>query len=134
MADTSPSPDSLEGRRPAFPLRWFLLAIVVLVVVVGGLSIWLSYRREQQIVEQIKCWGGRAETYAVAPVWMPGRVGSVDLSGTKVVDSDLSQLSGLPGLTHLALSDTAVSDVGLFHLRRCEILQSLCLDGTKVTD
>src|SRR5689334_9782761 len=105
MADTAPTSDSLEGRRLVFRLGWFLLAIVVLVVVGGGLSIWLSYHREQQIVEQIESWGGRAETYAVAPVWMLGRVGSVDLSGTKVVDSDLSQLSGLPGLTHLALSD-----------------------------
>jgi len=59
MAPSDPSPVSAEPPRSRFRLPrwgWFLLATVVLVVAEIGLSIWLPYCREQQLIRKIQSW------------------------------------------------------------------------------
>jgi len=58
----------------------------------------------------------------------------LDLSGTKVTDSGLGQLEGMPNLSRLHLERTAVTDAGLAHLAHLASLEFLDLYGTGVTD
>ncbi len=58
----------------------------------------------------------------------------VNLSDTKITDSDLSQLESLPYLENLTLTNTAVTSAGLVHLRGLTSLRFLGLWKTSVTD
>ena len=70
MTDTTPT----RSRLPHW--GWFLLATVVLVVAGIGLSIWLPWHREQQVIHEIERWGGSA-CYAgrFAPEWLEQLLG-----------------------------------------------------------
>jgi hypothetical protein len=59
---------------------------------------------------------------------------SVTLAGKHVRDADLASLRWLAGLGQLHLHDTAVTDKGLWGLRRHRELRRLTLDRTPITD
>jgi phosphate/sulfate permease len=61
-------------------------------------------------------------------------VTEVDLSGSRVSDTGLERLEGLPQLRKLWLTGTEVGDVGLQHLEGLTQLGALYLGGTKVGD
>jgi len=58
----------------------------------------------------------------------------LDLAGTKVSDSGLTQLKATPNLTRLHLERTGVTDAGLTNLTQLASLEYLDLYGTEVTD
>ena len=59
---------------------------------------------------------------------------SLDLSGSRVTDDDLSQFDWLPLVHALNLSDTGVSNAGLAKLRHRTDFRELQLDRTNVSD
>src|ERR1019366_2088506 len=97
---------------------WFLLATVVLVVGYVGLSVWLPWHREQQVVREVEGWGGKVFTETSGPEWLRQLVGKdqmqefkvferviiVDLALTTISDATLDHLTGLTNLPALALS------------------------------
>ncbi|MGH9846684.1 MAG: leucine-rich repeat domain-containing protein [Blastocatellia bacterium] len=56
-----------------------------------------------------------------------GRVTGVDLRASWVTDADLSQLAQLPHLSHLDLSLTRITDLGLQHLKNAPGIEELNL-------
>jgi hypothetical protein len=127
---------------------WFLLATVVLVIAGIGLSIWLPWHREQQVIQRIESWGGYATAGTVGPKWLRKLVGEIHMKEFKVFertaevqlqrrainDTQIAHLGGLKNLEVLDLERTAVTDAGLNHLSKLTKLQSLGLNGTAVTD
>ena len=127
---------------------WCLLAAAVLVVGYVGLSIWLPWYRERQVIQQIESWGGTVKIETGAPEWLRKIVGDdrikqvrlldrvvdVSLNGTGISDAELPYLSRLTHLRKLYLAKTAVTDAGLVHLGRLTKLRELCLNWTVVTD
>ena len=127
---------------------WFLLATIVLVVGSVGLSIWLPWHREQQVIQKIEEWGGQVTTKTSYPEWLRRLVGedrlkdsrlyvravTVQLSGREITDAKIAQLSGLTRLRGIDLRITAVTDSGLAHLSGLKNLKYLILDQTAVTD
>jgi len=59
---------------------------------------------------------------------------SIDLSSSKVTDSDLKAIGRFVGLRELDLSDTLITDVGIKNLSALTNLQKIWLDNTRVTD
>lgn len=88
-----------------------------------------------QAVEAIKKLGGKVQYDDRTPT---KRVVAVDLSGSKVVDSDMGALckllKGLPKLASLDLSDTGLTEVGLNHLHGLTSLSDLNVARSKVAD
>ena len=140
--------DSLTSRSRLPHWGWFLLATIVLVVGFAGLSIWLPWYREQQVIQKIEEWGGQIETRTYDPEWLRDLVGKdrmkdsklfvravkVQMSGQEIGDAQIAQLSDLHRLRGLDLRRTAVTDSGLAHLRGLTDLKYLILDRTAVTD
>jgi mono/diheme cytochrome c family protein len=58
----------------------------------------------------------------------------LDLAGTKVTDTGLSQLKTMANLTRLHLERTIVTDAGMTNLTQLDGLEYLDLYGTEVTD
>jgi Leucine-rich repeat (LRR) protein len=148
MSATTPSPVSAEPSRFAIRLPhwgWFLLATVLLVVGVLGLSIWLPYHREQQVIQKIEDWGGNVLTERVGPEWLQrlmdedeftffDRIVSVRLETSRVTATDLVHLNGLTHLRVLDARRTQFSDSSLAYLNNLPNLRELCLSKTVVTD
>lgn len=64
-----------------------------------------------------------------------GRVLEVDLTNSKITDTDLELLSSLSNLTVLSLAGCPnLTDAGLVHLQRLTKLQTLNLGPSKITD
>jgi hypothetical protein len=133
------------------------VATVALLVAGIGLSIWLPWHREQQVIQRIqrvKSWWytGERETWyyteTVGPEWLRqlvddehledfrvfDRVFKVRLGGAAIPAAEIGQLSELTNLEYLNLVDTAVTDAGLTHLSKLPKLGQLYLDGTAATD
>ena len=149
-----------DPRRSRFRLPhwgWCLLATVALVVAGIGLSIWLPWHREQQVIQRIQRveswwfsgnWGGWYETKTCGPEWLRELAGEDRIKEFKVFDrvvnvrledaaipaAEIAQLSGFTNLEYLNLVNTAVTDADLTHLSKLPKLQQLYLDGTAVTD
>jgi hypothetical protein len=128
---------------------WFLLVTLVLVVGFVGLSVWLPYHREQQVIQRIESWGGRVVgTKTDCPEWLLEffgehrmatfkafeRVVGIELEGTEITDSDLVRLTECKSLELLGIERTAVTDAGLDHLKLFSHLRGVGLSGTAVTD
>ena len=62
------------------------------------------------------------------------QVAWLDLGGTRVGDSGLGVVTGMPHLMRLHLNGTSVTDAGLRHLTGLEKLEYLNLYGTRITD
>lgn len=87
--------------------------------------------RQVQAIYEIKLLGGKVEiddSVAGRPVT------GVDLSSTRVRDSDLSRLKAFPQLVKLQLGGTRITDEGLTRLTGFASLETLLLGGTLVTD
>ncbi len=136
-------------RRSRLPhWGWWLLASIVLVICFAGLSIWLPWHRERQVIEKIDEWGGRVETTIDNPEWLERIVGKeqlnesklferaikIQLSGPEISDDRIAQLSGMSRLRGLDIRRSAVTDAGLAHLIGLSGLKYLILDRTAVTD
>ena len=128
---------------------WFLLATLVLVFGGFGLSIWLPYHKERQVMQRIEEWGRQVEAETDSPAWLRRLAGEARLRtlkvfdrticiesvhGDAVTDASLAHLSGLTNLKVVFLNATAVTDAGLTHLSGLTNLRGLCLDDTAVTD
>ena len=142
------TPDSPRSRFRLPHWSWFLLGTALLVVGYVGLSIWLPWHREQQVIHRIESWGGSVKTETRGPEWLRILVGEdrirqfdalervveVNLSGARVSDAELPYLNRLIHLRELYLAKTAVTDAGLVHLDGLTNLRILCLNRTAVTD
>jgi hypothetical protein len=62
------------------------------------------------------------------------RVRSIAMFGEDIADRDLALLREVPGLRHLNLTRTRISDAGLFHVSKLPALEILLLGGTDITD
>jgi uncharacterized membrane protein len=62
------------------------------------------------------------------------QVAWLDLGGTRMGDSGLGVLTGMPHLMRLHLNGTGVTDAGLRHLAGLEKLEYLNLYGTRISD
>jgi hypothetical protein len=62
------------------------------------------------------------------------RLGTLNLAGESVTDSDLAALEGLNHLEHLMLQNTGVSDAGLAHLRALTSLQEIYIRNAPIGD
>jgi hypothetical protein len=127
---------------------WFLLGTVAFVIAEIGLSIWLRYRREQQVIQKIKSWGGRVVVETGGPDWLRSlagedrikrtkvftRINSVALQNARIADSEIAHLSGLRNVRCLYLSSTGLTNAGLAALSGCTNVEVLRIDGTGVTD
>jgi|SRR5579872_1559875 len=140
--------DSPRSRLRLPHGAWLLLATIVLVVGYLGLSVWLPYHVEQQIVQKIETSGGLVETRIVGPKWLRRlagedrvkefkvltRVEAVQLLGMENTDAETTYLSGLLNIQKLWLADTAATDASLAHLSGLTNLEELWLKRTKITD
>src|SRR5436853_2631519 len=125
MSDSTPSTASAEPRRRLFRLPhwgWFLLATAILVVGFVGLSVWLPYYQEQQVVRQIKAWEfAIIETKKDGSDWLRQIIGDDVPIFDRVSDVELSDCKNF-------------TDADLARLTLLTHLESICLDGTQVTD
>lgn len=161
------SATSLADDRPALPPRrprWvaplslrMYVAILVLLGVGSTLLIWVAYRREQQVydreqevIQEIKRWGGSVGTEAGGSEWLRKlarkdglidikffeRISFILVDGKAVTDADLAhwQLSRLPNLNGVSLDRTAVTDTGLAQLSGLTNLREVSVNGTAVSD
>ena len=90
-----------------------------------------SGRRRDAALEVIARRGGRV---LARPSAHPDRILELSFAGTRLADSDVELLSGLPHVELLDLANTAISDGGLVHLGSIRSLRALDLSGTRVTD
>jgi len=56
------------------------------------------------------------------------------LSGLKITDSDLNNISKMTNLMRLFLDETMITDDGLIHLSKLSILEYLNINNTSITD
>ena len=87
--------------------------------------------QEQKAVDAILKSGGYLTRDEKLP-WRP--VVRINLSNTKVMDSDLKDLKELKGLRTLWLDDTQITDAGLKDLNELKGLLVLGLSRTQITD
>ena len=124
--------DALNRKLPWFEysLRTLLVFVALFAVVFGwvGLKMW-QVIGERDAAAAIGKLGGKV-------IWSDttGRVAVVNLSNTRVTDSDLQVLEGLPRLHQLCLDNTDVTDAGLKHLKGMRDLYCVNLHHTKVTN
>ena len=158
----NPSPDPTAGKPPRrkrwipLSLRMFM-AILVLLGVSSVLWTWVSYHRaqqvyhrEQQVIQEIKSWGGIVSTKTDGPEWLPRLVGNgrqsvvrvfdrisfILLDRAAVTDAGVARfhLSGLTNLDGVSLDGTAVTDASLAQLSGLTKLRQVSVNGTAVTD
>ena len=85
----------------------------------------LRMEQEREAVEELRKLGGIVDYSG------PGAL--VQLGGTKIADADLAIVKRVYSARYISLYDTAISDVGLVHLRNLENLERLDLSHTQVT-
>ena len=111
----------------------YIALLVSLAVFLAGCGQTQAVREERAANAILKLGGKviRAEK-------LPGRpIVEVDLSGTKVTDSDLKDLKELKGLEKLVLWATEITDAGLKDLKELKGLKRLYLGRTgrtQITD
>lgn len=132
--------------------RVVLLSMFLVADAVIGLSIWLPYRREQQIIHEIQGWKAKFRSESMESNWLEtdgtwvrlftgaervkvfDRVTEVWCSNSPVTDEGVLRLTGLKDLKCLGLGRTHISDSALSHVRTMTNLESLYLDRTGVSD
>jgi len=149
---------SAATGKPPRPRRWIprslrLFAAILTLLGVGsilwiGISVWLPYHSEQQVIQKVEGWGGRVGTETRGPEWLREIVGesrmkefkvfdkvdAVFLDNTEVTDAEIAHLSKLKNLKWLGLTGTAVTNAGLAHLSGLTDLDIVDLCETNVTD
>lgn len=115
MTDSSPP----QFRLPDW--GWFLLATVILVIVGIGLSIWLPYHREQQVIQRFESSGRTVFVETCGAEWLCRllgkdriqefkvfeRVCGVYLDSNEVTDTEIADLSRLTNLRQLSVAGPA---------------------------
>lgn len=157
---------SMRAFARIFRYRLLMAALAATLVSIAGWTFWRSHT-QQEMVRRICLLGGSATRQPGPPSlrnfargWLnfDGQVTWVDLTGTRVTESDLQgldcfgqlqslyldgtpttdaglqRLAGLPNLQMLSLSNTQITDAGLQELRSHSHLRGLSLNGTDVTD
>ena len=124
-------------RTPARRFRLSVRALMVLVLLVGGCLGRVLYRAQPQkeAVGAIKRAGGTVG-YA-ADDWPRWRQSIVDAIGRDYLDTAISDLAHLEGMTHLVrldLGPTRVTDAGLVHLRGLRNLQELQFSSERISN
>src|SRR5437762_14054554 len=90
----------MPPEPPRFSLRlphwsWFLLATAVLVVGCVGLSIWLPFQQEQQLIARVEGSGGHVITSPIGPGWLQSLLGNDRMTEVKVFNrASLVQFEG----------------------------------------
>ncbi|WP_166825372.1 leucine-rich repeat domain-containing protein [Thalassoroseus pseudoceratinae] len=136
-----------------------LLLCVGLALMLQAIPVWLmgqylGRRRRRRALEFVERIGGRIVTRLAAD---PSQILGIDLSNTRIQNSDLDYLNGFSGLERLNLahtdidgegvellvslrwlrdidlSHTRVGDVGLKRLAALQRLQQVHLAGTEIT-
>jgi hypothetical protein len=145
-ASTDGTPANTLARREfQFSLRSLLILTTLLCL---GPGAYIAWERDQchrgtEILVQIDKLGGLMEPDSQPrPAWLRAVLGDnafrqvyiISLEKSNVVDADLAQLSGLPGLQTLWLGNSQVTDTGLASLSHLKSLGGLSLDGTRITD
>jgi len=133
--------DEPKRKRRSYQLS--LRALLVMILVLSLPLGWIGWeteqtRQEQIIVAEIQSWGGRVGYHPcvgyhswATPLFR--RVSSVSLSNTAVTDDQLVHLKRLATLDYLKLVDTHITDAGLVHLKELSSLRELRLYRTQVT-
>jgi hypothetical protein len=148
MAATVPSPLPSEPLRFSMRLPgplWIGLAAVVLIVMAIGLQFGLPIYRQQKAIQEIKRLRGEVEVTKRLPVWLKTMFGeermdrledvvAVHLSGTRIANAGLADLTVLSDVEVLDLGSTRITDEGLAPLRRLKRLESYNVSGTRVSD
>ncbi len=150
-ATTDPISDKPLRPRRCIPLSLRIFAIILGVFgtasVLWFMSVWLSWHREQQVIQTIEGRGGRVTRDTAVP-WLRrivsddrmrhfklfDRVVCVNLEGTIVTDAEIAHLTRLKNLEYVNLFGTAATDSGLAHLSGLANLESLYLGNTTITD
>jgi hypothetical protein len=136
----------VKPRRLQLGLGTALVAVAVLAVAIARLNAWLlaPYQAEQHAAAALTQLGGKVVMVDHAPRWLRYFVGKdlfnmevasvVDLSHSRVTDSDLAYLAAFRHCGLVNLADTQVSNAGLTHLSKMVGGQWLDLSRTRVTD
>jgi hypothetical protein len=135
-----------KPRRLQFGLRSVLGMVAVFAAIIALLNAWFvaPYQAEQHAATALTQLGGKIVMVDSAPPWLRSYVGKgilnmdvaahVDLSHSRVTDSDLVYLLAFQHCGQFNLSDTQISNAGLPHLRKVAGERWLDLSRTRVTD
>jgi hypothetical protein len=127
-------------------LRASLGAVAGLALVLALVDYWLlrSYRNEQRAAAALVERGGKVLLVQDRQSWLWKRLGPdvfdlrvaavVDLSHSNITDADLVHVRAFDHFGQLTLSDTAISDAGLEHLRHVVAGRFIDLSRTRVTN
>jgi hypothetical protein len=133
-------------RRLQFGLRSVLGLVAVFAAIIALLRAWFvaPYQAEQHAATALTQLGGKIVMVDTAPRWLRSYMGkdifnmdvaaNVDLSHSRVTDSDLVYLQAFQHCGQFNLSDTQISNAGLLHLRKVAGQRWLDLSRTRVTD
>jgi hypothetical protein len=140
---------AMKLKRPLrfqFGLRTVLGMVAAFAAIIALLNAWLvaPYHAEQHAATAFTQLGGKIVMVDTAPPWLRSYVGKdilnmdvaavVDLSHSRVTDSDLVYLLAFQHCGQFNLSDTQISNAGLSHLRKVAGGRWLDLSRTRVTD
>jgi hypothetical protein len=135
-----------KPRRLQFGLRSVLGMVAVFAAIIALLNAWFvaPYQAEQYAATALTQLGGKIVMVDCAPPWLRPYVGKdilnmdvaavVDLSHSRITDSDLVYLLAFHHCGQINLSDTQISNAGLPHLRKVAGDRWLDLSRTRVTD
>ncbi len=140
---------AMKAKRPLrlqLGLRTVLGMVAVFAAIIALLNAWLvaPYQAEQHAATALTQLGGKIVMVDTAPQWLRSYVGQgilnmnvaavVNLSHSRVTDSDLVHLLAFDHCGQINLSDTQISNAGLTHLRKVAGGRWLDLSRTRVTD
>jgi hypothetical protein len=137
--------------KPPRPRRWIPLSLkmfmAIMVLVFVGSSLWVGVPiyRQRLAMREIDRLDGSLVTMPDGPEWIRDwldeeqmrsidTVIGVDLSYTNASDETMVCLGGLSSLQTLSLDGTKITDVGLSHIKQSKAVQVLNLDDTLITD
>ena len=135
-----------KPRRLQFGLGTVLVTVAVVAVTIAMFNAWLlaPYQAEHHAVAALRRKGGKFIMVDDAPKWLRSYVGKdifnievasfVNLSHSRVTDSDLVYLLAFRHYGQINLSDTQISDAGLTYLIKLPGRIWLDLSRTRVTD
>ena len=87
-----------------------------------------------QVVVNLKGWHGSPNDLDILGQIPRVSVLCVDAFGSRLRDSDVERIAGIPSLKVIDLSKTEITAAAIGHLRRATDLRELWLFGTQITD
>lgn len=146
MTDASAKP-RLKRRRLQFSLAALLLAVTIIGLWLGPIV--NRVRHQQQVVAQVHALGGivayaheRNGSEPGGPAWLRRWLGDdyfrsvwlIELQGTAANDDLVEQISRLPGVEHLGLTETQITDASLMHVARMQNLKALSVGFNPISN